>query len=57
MSAPKINIPNLAIITKHDIRLGEALQKIQAYVNSNTAPAAGNLQSPPSFANPTKAPG
>lgn len=57
MSAPKLNIPNLDKIIKASPKLGEALQKIHDYINTNTTPAAGNAQASPTFVNPTKAPG
>ena len=57
MSAPKLNIPNLDRITKANPHLGEALQKMQAYVNANTTPAAGNNQPAPTFINPTQVQG
>jgi len=57
MSAPKISIPNLDAITKTDVRTGEALLKVQTYINTNTTPSAGNKTPAPSFVNPSKAPG
>jgi len=37
-----VTIPNLDRIQKIDPKLGEAVQKIQNYVNLNVTPAPGN---------------
>jgi hypothetical protein len=57
MSAPKISIPNLDAITKADVKTGEALAKVQQYINANTTVTTGNKQAAPTFVNPTRPPG
>lgn len=57
MSQPKLSVPNLDEIIKRDPKLGEAVTKIQTYVNANTSPAAGNKQSAPTFVTPNRPPG
>lgn len=37
-----VTLPNLDKVQKADPKLGEALQRIQKYVNLNTTPAGGN---------------
>lgn len=49
-----LRLPNLPIITKAAPKLGEALNKAQQYINSNTTQAAGNKKSAPSFVNPNR---
>jgi hypothetical protein len=44
-----ITIPNLDRIQKQAPPLGEALQKIQVYVNNNVSPATGNKVTAPTF--------
>lgn len=45
-------IPNKQDIIKRDPKLGDALTKIESYVNLNVAPAVGNKVTPPSFVTP-----
>ena len=49
------SIPNLDKISKDNPYAGEALQKVQKYVNENTTQAAGNKQAAPpkSISNPS----
>lgn len=42
-----LTIPNLDRVQKADPKLGEALQKIQKYTNTNVTPAPGNRVPPP----------
>lgn len=51
-----LNIPNLDRITKDDVKTGEALVKVQQYVNQNVTPAAGNRTPVPPI-DPTRPPG
>ncbi len=57
MPTPKISIPNLDAITKSDVKTGEALAKVQTYINANVAPAAGNKTPAPTFITPGVPPG
>jgi hypothetical protein len=52
-----LTVPNLPDLTKKDPKLGEALQRVQAYLNNNVAAApqlsiAGNKKQPPTFVTP-----
>lgn len=40
-------VPNLDRLTKESPKMGEALKRIQTYVNLNTTVAPGNRLSPP----------
>lgn len=42
-----LTIPNLDRVQKADPKLGEALQKVQKYINQNTTPATGNRKPKP----------
>ena len=44
-----INLPNLDRQQIQNAPLGEALQKVQTYVNANVAVTAGNKVPPPIF--------
>ena len=48
-----LTIPNLDRVTKDDPLTGEALVKVQQYVNQNVTPVAGNKVPPPPT-NPAK---
>ncbi len=51
-----LTIPNLTDITKQDVKLGEALKRIQEFTNTNVTPVTGNrIPSPPT--NPSRPPG
>lgn len=47
-----INIPNLDREQKKDAPLGEAIQKVQTYINANVSVVAGNKVPPPTFVTP-----
>lgn len=44
-----LTIPNLDKIQKADPKLGEALKRVQNYVDLNVTPAGGNRKAPPPF--------
>ncbi len=48
-----VTIPNLDKIQKQDPKMGEALKKVQTYLNENVTPAPGNRTPVPPF-NPTQ---
>ena len=52
-----LNIPNLEQVSKKDPKLGEALKKVQTYINANVTPTPGNKQTAPTFVSPTRVPG
>jgi hypothetical protein len=47
-----LKVPNIQDIEKRDPKTGEALKKIEAFVNLNVTPAAGNKVAAPTFVNP-----
>jgi hypothetical protein len=47
-----LNLPNLDREQKKEPPLGEALQKVQTYVNANVAVVVGNKVAPPTFVTP-----
>jgi hypothetical protein len=47
-----VNLPNLDREQKQNPPLGEALQKMQTYINSNVAVVPGNKVPPPGFVTP-----
>jgi hypothetical protein len=54
-----LSVPNKAVITRENPKLGEALSSVETFVNANVAVKAGNLKAPPptNVANPTQRPG
>jgi len=54
-----LTIPNLPVITKTDPKVGEALKAVEASVNLNVTPKAGNKVTciPTSVVDPTQRPG
>jgi hypothetical protein len=42
-----LQIKNIVELTRGSAQLGEALQAVQQYVNTNVTPVKGNLKLPP----------
>ncbi len=56
MAAPtgtKLQIPQIERIRSDNTHVADAIEKIVAYVNQNTTPAAGNAVAPANGQNPT----